>query len=170
MFSNKTFFSGARVLLRSRRPASFPGGQLSSHQQQILAGCLVLSCLPVDALLQLLSHETAEAQVPTVLNALFLLSTKSIYYLLQKPRKILPTIDGGQFPIEWYDPEDRGLEAVSKGNTKPICFFVPALGDTAHSSSFRTMVPIAYKAGYQPVVLNYRGMTSVPLLNPVRKL
>lgn len=29
------------------------------------------------------------------------------------------------------------------------------------------MVPIAYKAGYQPVVLNYRGMTSVPLLNPI---
>ena len=86
---------------------------------------------------------------------------------LRYAREIIPTVDGGQFPIEWYDPENRGLEAISKGNTKPICFFVPPLADTAQSSSFRTMVPIAYKAGYQPVVLNYRGMTSVPLLNPI---
>lgn len=44
---------------------------------------------------------------------------------------------------------------------------MPGLAGTAQADNFRTMVPIAYAAGYQPVVMNYRGMTSVPLLNPI---
>ena len=59
------------------------------------------------------------------------------------------------------------METISKLDSKPIALFIPGVAGTAQADNFRTMIPIAYKAGYQPVVINYRGMTSVPLLTPV---
>lgn len=44
---------------------------------------------------------------------------------------------------------------------------MPGLAGTGQADNFRTMVPIASRAGYRCVVMNYRGMTSVPLLNPI---
>lgn len=48
---------------------------------------------------------------------------------------------------------------------RPVALFLPGIAGCSSAEYLRTLVPLAYGVGYQPVVLNYRGLTSTPLLN-----
>lgn len=78
--------------------------------------------------------------------------------------EIIPTPDKGQISIDWYAPDRNEFSAKDVG-ARPVALFLPGIAGTSAAEYLRTLVPLAYGVGYQPVVLNYRGLTSTELLN-----
>lgn len=80
--------------------------------------------------------------------------------------EVIPTPDKGQICIDWYAPDTNPPEFTAKDvGDKPVAIFLPGIAGCSSAEYLRTLVPLAYGVGYQPVVLNYRGLTSTPLLN-----
>jgi len=93
----------------------------------------------------------------------------------------LRTTDGGQISLDWYEPESpssvddgddgrcpgasRCASKVHHGNA-PIAIFMPGVTGCSQAEYLKTFVPLAYRAGYRAVAINYRGMGNTELLTP----
>lgn len=85
-------------------------------------------------------------------------------------RELIPTPDGGQFSLDWYDPEGSlsSSDQISQNSRsqKQIAIFLPGLTGHSHAEYLRHLIPTAAQIGYQPVVLNCRGLGGTELLSP----
>ena len=106
---------------------------------------------------------------------------------LRYRREYISTPDGGQISLDWYkDPKENLKNGFIKKTMdrnenfhnpsshyqqhhqqmKPIALFLPGITGCSQAEYLKSFIPIAHRAGYQPVALNYRGMGNTMLLTP----
>lgn len=76
-------------------------------------------------------------------------------------RDIVPTIDGGQFGLDWYDNSNSITYPDAK--TRPTIVILPGVTSTPKSYYLRSVLKCLHSKGYRCVMMIYRGLDGVSL-------